>query len=136
MPVKPKRILSLTTVVIVSCCMAYALQSPSTQPEQTPVVRLAELQIDPAQLEAYKAALKQEIEASIRIEPGVLTLFAVSVKDHPDQIRLFEQYRDATAYEAHLQTPHFLKYKSSTQNMVKCLKLVETEPILLGAKRR
>ena len=45
-------------------------------------MRLAELEIDPAQLDSYKAALKEEIEASIRLEPGVLTLFAVSVKDH------------------------------------------------------
>lgn len=37
------------------------------------VVRLAELEIEPAQLEAYKAALRKEIAASIRVEPGVLT---------------------------------------------------------------
>ena len=42
-----------------------------------PVVRIAELEIDPAQLDAYKLALKEEIETSIRVEPGVLTLYAV-----------------------------------------------------------
>jgi hypothetical protein len=40
-------------------------------PKQGRVVRLAELTIDPTQLEAYKAALKEEIETSIRVEPGV-----------------------------------------------------------------
>jgi quinol monooxygenase YgiN len=99
-------------------------------------VRLAELEIDPAQLDSYKAALKEEIEASIRLEPGVLTLFAVSVKDHPNQIRIFETYVDVAAYEAHLDTPHFKKYKTGTQRMVKSLTLVETNPILLGAKTR
>jgi quinol monooxygenase YgiN len=97
---------------------------------------LAELEIDPAQLDSYKAALKEEIEASIRLEPGVLTLFAVSVKDHPNQIRIFETYVDVAAYEAHLDTPHFKKYKTGTQRMVKSLTLVETNPILLGAKTR
>jgi quinol monooxygenase YgiN len=53
-------------------------------------VRIAELEIDPGQLEAYKLALKEEIETSIRVEPGVLTLYAVSLKEHPEQIRLFE----------------------------------------------
>lgn len=43
-------------------------------------VRIAELEIDPAQVDAYKAALKEEIEASIRLEPGVLSLHAVAVK--------------------------------------------------------
>ena len=130
---KAKYILLLGSSVLATCL---AFRRASGQPAQAPVVRLAELEIDPAQLEAYKAALKAEIEASIRIEPGVLALFAVAVKDQPNQIRLFEQYRDAAAYQAHLQTPHFLKYRSQTQTIVKSLKLVETDPILLGAKPR
>lgn len=99
-----------------------------------PRVRLAELEIDPAHLEHYKAALQEEIATSIRVEPGVLTLYAVSVKDHPTQIRLFEIYANAAAYETHLQSQHFRKYKSGTVGMVKSLKLLETDPILLGAK--
>ncbi len=100
------------------------------------IIRLAEIDIDPAQVRAYKAALAEEIEASIRIEPGVLTLYAVSVKGQPEQVRLFEIYRDAASYQAHLQSAHFKKYKEQTQQMVKSLKLVETEPILLGSKLR
>jgi quinol monooxygenase YgiN len=101
-----------------------------------PIVRIAELEIDPEQLEAYKLALKEEIETSIRVEPGVLTLYAVSLKEHPEQIRLFETYKDAAAYESHLQSPHFKTYKDRTRQMVKLLKLVQTEPILLGSKSR
>jgi quinol monooxygenase YgiN len=106
------------------------------QPIRSRIVRLAELQIDPGQLAEYKAALREEIEASIRLEPGVLTLYAVSVKGDPAQIRIFEMYADTAAYEAHLQTPHFKKYKTRTQGMVKSLVLVETDPILLGAKAK
>lgn len=106
------------------------------QDDSGKVVRLAELEIDPDQLESYKAALKEEIEASIRVEPGVLTLYAVSVRDHPTQIRLFEMYASPAAYQAHLQTPHFKQYKIATQGMVKSLRLLETDPILLGAKAR
>lgn len=105
-----------------------------TKTVPTPVVRIAELEIDPSQLEAYISALKEEISKSIDMEPGVLSLNAVAVKDHPDQIRIFETYADQTAYEAHLQTPHFKKYKSETQGMVRSLKLVETRPILLGTQ--
>jgi quinol monooxygenase YgiN len=108
----------------------------SAQQKPNRVVKLAELQIDPDRLEAYRVALREEIEASIRLEPGVLTLYAVAVKGRPDQIRIFEMYADTAAYEAHLQSPHFKKYKTSTQNMVKSLVLVETDPILLGAKER
>ena len=114
-----------------------ALLQPSPVRAQSPasrLVRLAELDIDPASLDAYKAALKEEIETSIRVEPGVLTLYAVSVKDHPNQIRLFEIYAGPAAYQAHLRSHHFKKYKQVTASMVKSLRLIETEPLVLGAK--
>ena len=97
-------------------------------------VRLAELEIDPAQLESYKGVAKEQIEASVRVEPGVLALYAVSQKDNPAHVIVFEMYTDADAYRAHLETPHFKKYKAKTQDMVKSLKLVETVPIILSAK--
>jgi len=108
--------------------------SAQQQLQRERVVRLAKLQIDPSHLEEYKAALREEIEASVRLEPGVLALYAVSVKGQPWQIRIFEIYADAAAYEAHLQTPHFKKYKTGTQRMVKSLVLVETDPIVLDAR--
>ncbi len=106
------------------------------QTSEHSIVRLAELEIDPAQVEAYKRALKEEIEASVRVEPGVLTLYAISVKEHPEQIRLFEEYRDAAAYQTHLQSAHFLKYKAETHAMIKSLRLLETDQILLSSKYR
>jgi quinol monooxygenase YgiN len=45
-------------------------------------------------------------------------------------------YRDEAAYQSHLQSSHFKTYKAQTQHMVKLLRLVETEPILLGSKSR
>jgi quinol monooxygenase YgiN len=88
------------------------------------LVRVAELDIDPDQLDAYRTALKEEISTSIAVEPGVLTLYAVAVKDHRNQIRILERYADQ----------RFKKYKSQTQSIVRSLKLIETSPILLGAK--
>jgi quinol monooxygenase YgiN len=82
-------------------------QNGTAMTNATPIVRLAELQIDPAQLDAYLALLREEIEASVRLEPGVLTLNAVALKDSPDHIRLMEIYADQDAYEAHLKSPHF-----------------------------
>jgi quinol monooxygenase YgiN len=114
--------------------LTLTLTHPTPAQTPTPMVRIAEIQIDPAHLDAYKAALKLEIEASIRLEPGVLTLYAVSLKDHPTEIRLFETYADQAAYNAHLQSPHFKTYKAATQGMILSLKLLETDPILLRAR--
>ena len=98
------------------------------------VVRIAELEIVPSQLEAYKALLAEEITASIEREPGVLMLHAVSHKAEPHQVRLLEVHASQAAYEAHIQTPHFLKYKTATAAMVAALRLIDVDPILLAAK--
>jgi quinol monooxygenase YgiN len=121
--------------IVLTCllCMGSIL---SAQGEKVPLVRIAEIEIKPEHLEAYKSALREEIEASIRLEPGVLTLYAVALKDSPSHIRIFETYADRKAYESHLNTSHFLKYKTTTGHMIKSLKLVETDPVYLGAKSK
>ena len=98
------------------------------------MVRLAKLVIDSVQLDKYKLFLKEEIETSLRVEPGVITLYAVSEKDKPTHITILEIYADTTTYKMHIQTPHFLKYKTGTKDMVKSLELVETIPLLPGVK--
>lgn len=98
------------------------------------IVRIAELEIDPAQLDAYNALLSEEIEASVRLEPGVLMLHAVALADAPEKIRLLEVYADENAYQAHLATPHFEKYKTLTASMVRSLRLVPVRPIMMRAK--
>ena len=98
------------------------------------IVRIAQLEIDPEQLQAYLGFLKEEIEASIRLEPGVIMLHATARKDAPHLIQLLEVYASRAAYEAHVTSPHFLKYKTATMAMVRALELIEVDPILLAAK--
>lgn len=100
------------------------------------MIRIARLEVDSTQLDLYCTLLKEEIAASIKLEPGVLTLYAVAEKDNPNRITVFEIYADETAYRSHLETPHFKKYKTGTQNMVQSLDLKEVEPILLGRKKK
>ena len=100
------------------------------QDESKQIVRLAKLVIDPAQLESYNAFLREEIETSVKVEPGVLTLYAVSEKEKPTHITILEIYANLDAYKKHIETPHFLKYKNETKNMVKALELVETIPLV------
>jgi quinol monooxygenase YgiN len=97
-------------------------------------IQIAEIEVDPAQLESYKAAVQEQIEAAIRLEPGVFVLYSVSNKDNPVHVTVFEIYRDREAYLSHLQAPHFLKYKATVEKMVKSLTLIPVEPVMLGAK--
>lgn len=102
--------------------------------EKKQVVRLAKLVIDSAQLENYKAILKEGIETAVRTEPGVLTLFAVSENNRPTHFTILEIYANEEAYRSHLLTPHFLKYKTQTKDMVKSLELTETTPLVPSMK--
>lgn len=109
------------------------VQSPAVDNSNNKV-RLSKITVDPAQLDAYNAFLKEEIEASMRLEPGVLTLYALSEKDHPNKITILEIYADEAAYQSHLQTPHFQKYKQGTLEMVKELELIDTNALIPGLK--
>ncbi len=97
-------------------------------------VQETEIEIDPTQLDAYKAALTDHIEIATRVEPGVLALYAVSEKDNPARVRVFEIYRDLDTYRSHLETTHFKKYKATVEQMVRSLKLIQTTPIAFATK--
>ena len=114
--------------------MLMAFSAESIAQEKPQIVRLAKLVIDSAQLESYKAILKEGIETAVRVEPGVITLYAVSEKAKPTHFTILEIYEDEDAYRVHLKTPHFIKYKDGTKNMIKSLELVESTPLVPGMK--
>lgn len=100
-----------------------------------PVVRIAEFEIDPAQLESYEAAVKEEMETSVRVEPGVLAIYCVAEKDNPAKLRFFEMYADEAAYREHIASPHFRRYLETTKAMITSRKLIDTVPLQLSAKK-
>jgi len=124
----------LLPFILITVMLTFVLHGNIYAQEKTQMVRLAKLVIDSIQLEKYKASLKEEIEASVQLEPGVLTLYAVVEKNKPTHITILEIYADTVAYKAHLQAPHFIKYKNGTKDMVKSLELVETIPLVPGMK--
>ena len=100
------------------------------------MVRLAKIQVDPAQLEQYNTALKEQMTTAVKLEPGVLTYYAVADKKDASHITILEIYADTAAYQSHIQTPHFKKYKAAVQNMVKSLELVDVDLIGSALKPR
>lgn len=124
------RFYSLLAILILILFSLRAIGQNKKQP-----VRLAIIEVDTTQLDRYNEFLKEEIEASIQIEPGVITLYAVTEKETPERVTLFETYADSSQYRAHIATPHFQKYKQGTLQMVKHLELIETEPLLYVRKK-
>lgn len=120
--------------IIASFILSIILYTTASAQQDNKKVRIARIEIYPAFLDEYKAALAEHAKAAMREEPGVLALQAVYDKAHPTQITVFEVYASEDAYQAHLKTPHFLKYKSGTLKMVKSLELVDVMPIAIEIK--
>ncbi len=103
--------MNIPQLLLMGASVVTAAISGSAAAEVPPLyVQEAEIEIDPAQLESYKAAVTEHIETATRVEPGVIALYAVSEKDNPARVRVFEIYRDLDAYRSHLETVHFRKY--------------------------
>ncbi|MBR3012718.1 MAG: amidohydrolase family protein [Bacteroidales bacterium] len=96
------------------------------------IVRLAEIEIEPDMLDEYLAFAKEVGTVSMATEPGVVGLFSMQDKENPSKVYILEVYADRQAYEAHIQTAHFKKYKEGTANMVKSLRLIDTAPLVFA----
>ncbi|HEX5153646.1 MAG TPA: putative quinol monooxygenase [Parafilimonas sp.] len=102
--------------------------------EKDQMVRLAKIKVDPSQLEKYNAALKEQMTSAVRVEPGVLTYYAVADKSDPSSITILEIYADTAAYKSHIETLHFKKYKDTVKDMVKSLELIDVA--LIGSAKK
>jgi quinol monooxygenase YgiN len=138
---------AMVLLLLVSSCSHAARENTTTPLGASPnrgsyersdemVVRISEIDLEPDYLEPYLAILKVEAEASLRLEPGVISIFPMSRKDAPTAIRIVEIYASRQAYELHLKTPHFQTYKIKTLKMIKSLRLVDMEAIDAEAMTR
>ena len=105
-------------------------EKPSAETTATNmIVRIAEIEVFPQYLEEYLAFANEVDRLSIEREPGVICLFPMQSAEDSCQIRILEIYASEEAYQQHLKTPHFLKYKQGTLHMVKDLKLPTMKPL-------
>ncbi len=51
-------------------------------------------------------------------EPNVLAIYALNLKDAPNEWIFFEIYADEAAYEAYRGMPHFRAYIEQSKDMV------------------
>lgn len=102
--------------------------------EKNSMYRIAKIKVDSSQLEKYTAALKEQMHAAIQLEPGVLSYTAVADKKDPSSITILEVYANLDAYQSHISTPHFKKYKETVKNWVLSLELIDTD-LVVSAKK-
>jgi quinol monooxygenase YgiN len=113
-------VLLIITLILLFSCNVFAQKTNR-------MIRISEIEIDSNYLEEYKAILKEEARASVKLEPGVICIYPMYQKENPAQIRILEIYANREAYELHLKAPHFQIYKTTTLKMVRSLKLIDME---------
>jgi quinol monooxygenase YgiN len=115
-------VLLIITLILLFSCNVFAQKTNR-------MIRISEIEIDSNYLEEYKAILKEEARASVKLEPGVICIYPMYQKENPAQIRILEIYANKEAYELHLKTRHFQIYKTTTLKMVRSLKLIDMDAI-------
>ena len=117
----------ILTTLFLSICNLFCLNTYAQA--QNDMYRIAKIKVDVNQIEQYKSALKEQMNAAIKLEPGVLSYTVVADKKDASLITIMEVYADLEAYQSHILTPHFKKYKDTVKNMVLSLELIDTELI-------
>ena len=128
----------LSTLMLAAACDGAEKEAhPSRQPGMCAkqqmtadgIVRLSRIEVYPQFLDEYIRYATEVGEISLRTEPGVLTMYAVSEKENPCKITILETYASREAYDKHIASAHFRKYKQETLHMVKSLVLSDQTPL-------
>jgi quinol monooxygenase YgiN len=123
------------TYLILSLFFMMTLVSKNMNAQkQDYMYRIAKIKIDKVQLESYKKALADQMNAAIKLEPGVLSYTAVSDKKDETNITILEVYKDQSSYQSHILTPHFKKYKEIVKGMVLSLELIDANLVVSTTK--
>ena len=73
-------------------------------------VIVAPIQIKEGHKEAFIEAMLDDARGSVNNEPGCLRFDVIQDGADSNRIWLYEVYTDEAAFQAHLQTPHFIKW--------------------------
>jgi quinol monooxygenase YgiN len=110
-------------------CIGLIISFNSNAQINNNMYRIAKIKVDINQLEKYKVALKEQMNTAIKVEPGVLSYTVVADKKDLSLITILEVYANLEAYQSHILTPHFKKYKDTVKDMVLSLELIDAELI-------
>jgi len=124
-----KRISFITLFALVLSITAMAQEKAKPIKHETMIVRLAEIEVYPEHLQEYLKYANEVDRLSVECEPGVVCLFPMQSAEDSTRIRILEIYASKEAYQSHIKTEHFQKYKQGTMHMVKSLKLPTMKPL-------
>jgi (4S)-4-hydroxy-5-phosphonooxypentane-2,3-dione isomerase len=67
---------------------------------------------------SFRARVRTQAEGTLAAEKDCHRFEICSSLENAEQIILYEIYTDEAAFQAHLSSPHFLAFKSDTQDWI------------------
>ncbi len=77
-------------------------------------VIVAPIQIKDGFKDQYIAGMVENARGAVNDEPGCLRFDVVQDADDDNRIWLYEVYTDESAFQAHTQAPHFIKFREAS----------------------
>ncbi|MDX0654658.1 antibiotic biosynthesis monooxygenase [Sinorhizobium medicae] len=120
----------MVVALLASEATSYAQE---TAKRDAPIVRIFEFVVA-SDLAAFMVAGRKNVQASIRDEPGVLSMHSVADKSDPTNLYVVEVYKDEAAYRAHVATTRFKDFINAIKAKVISRRVIETNPKMLGSE--
>ena len=77
---------------------------------------MAPIQIKAGHKEEFIAAMLDDARGSVNDEPGCFRFDVIQDGADPNRIWLYEVYVDEAAFQAHVQTPHLIKWRDTVKD--------------------
>ena len=81
-------------------------------------VIIAPIKIKEGYKEQFVEAMLDDAKGSMKNEPGCLRFDVIQDGDDQDKIWLYEVYVDEAAFQAHMETPHFIKWRDAVKDWI------------------
>ncbi|NNG03876.1 MAG: antibiotic biosynthesis monooxygenase [Inquilinus sp.] len=79
---------------------------------------IVRIDLVPGNRPRFAELIGENARSSVRDEPGCRRFDVLAPREGGDRVVLYEVYDDRTAFEAHLQTPHFAAFRDAATAII------------------
>lgn len=103
-------------------------------PNESTINNLVIVEVKPEFQTDFKNIVLPEMAESLKVEKGVLAMYAATDSQTPNRWYFYEIYASEEDYQLHRQTPHFRDYIRKTAHMSTSKDAIPVKPVFLRNK--
>lgn len=82
------------------------------------IALIAEFEVRPEHAPAFQSLMRTHAKAALDHEPGCLQFDVTVPRDNPNQVFLYEIYRDEAAFDEHMTSPGLAETRKTYEHMI------------------